>query len=371
MALSENADMNKLLLIAMMAVLSACGVSPRVRVEPAPASLSSIPRAGAIRPSSTNSPLGQHVVLRGDTLYSIAFRNGLDVRDLIAWNGLTMPFTIYPGQALKLKPVQPVFKPTPPATQPVVGDGRVATTSTAIVAKPLAAGGATTSAPALGAHAIIDQSQPVRVESLDASAATAPPTTLPSLRAPNPSTTPRPGSLLAAIAASPNPSTAPTNGAVSSTHAMSPPVAQAAAPAMASPPVVIDPFAPSQGREGIQWRWPTGGNVIGRFVAGDPTQQGIDIGGKLGQLVLAVADGEVVYSGNGLLGYGEMIIVQHSPDYLSAYGHNQRRLVAEGSKVKAGQVIAEMGQRGSQVMLHFEVRRRGKPVDPLAYLPPR
>ncbi len=133
----------------------------------------------------------------------------------------------------------------------------------------------------------------------------------------------------------------------------------------------VDSSGPSQSREGISWRWPTTGNVIGRFVAGDPTQQGVDISGKLGQSVFAVAEGDVVYSGNGLLGYGEMIIVQHSPDYLSAYGHNQRRLVVEGDKVRAGQVIAEMGQRGSQVMLHFEVRRRGKPVDPLAYLPAR
>lgn len=108
---------------------------------------------------------------------------------------------------------------------------------------------------------------------------------------------------------------------------------------------------------------------MGRFVAGDPTESGIDIGGKLGQPILAAADGEVVYSGNGLLGYGELIIIQHSPDFLSAYGHNQRRLVTEGSKVKAGQAIAEMGRQAGIDLLHFEIRQAGKPTDPLVFLP--
>ena len=124
-------------------------------------------------------------------------------------------------------------------------------------------------------------------------------------------------------------------------------------------------------REGLRWRWPAAGRVIGRFADGDPTQQGIDIGGQLAQHVLAAADGEVVYSGNGLLGYGELVIVQHSPGFLSAYGHNQKRLVAEGARVVAGQPIAEMGRRGGIDMLHFEIRKNGRPVNPLVYLPDR
>jgi lipoprotein NlpD len=134
---------------------------------------------------------------------------------------------------------------------------------------------------------------------------------------------------------------------------------------------VVDANAPTRTRDGLRWRWPAGGRVVGRFVEGDPTQQGIDIAGSLGQLVLAAAEGDVVYSGNGLLGYGELVIVQHSPGYLSAYGHNQKRLVVEGAKIKAGQPIAEMGRRGGIDMLHFEIRRNGKPVDPLGYLPNR
>jgi lipoprotein NlpD len=94
--------------------------------------------------------------------------------------------------------------------------------------------------------------------------------------------------------------------------------------------------------------------------------------GRDGAPVVAAADGEVVYSGNGLVGYGELVIIKHSPAFLSAYGHNRRRLVTEGQRVKAGQQIAEMGRASSGFdALHFEIRRSGRPVDPLQFLPPR
>jgi lipoprotein NlpD len=132
------------------------------------------------------------------------------------------------------------------------------------------------------------------------------------------------------------------------------------------------PAAPVASGSALEWRWPTQGQVIGRYVNGDPTQQGINIGGKAGQPVLAAGDGVVVYSGAGLVGYGELIIIKHSNEWLSAYAHNRRRLVAEGTKVKAGETIAEMGRTGAiRDMLHFEIRRNGKPVDPLQYLPAR
>ena len=121
---------------------------------------------------------------------------------------------------------------------------------------------------------------------------------------------------------------------------------------------------------GPRWQWPTRGNLVGRYVAGDPTRQGIDIAGQAGQRVDAAADGVVVYSGAGLIGFGELVIVKHSDEWLSAYAHNRRRLVAEGTKVRAGDAIAEMGRSGAiRDMLHFEIRRNGKPVDPLQYLP--
>ena len=114
--------------------------------------------------------------------------------------------------------------------------------------------------------------------------------------------------------------------------------------------------------------------VIGVAIVGtgDRTRQGIDIAGTAGQNVTAAADGVVIFSGAGLVGYGELIIIKHSDEWLSAYGHNRRRLVAEGTRVKAGEVIAEMGRTGApREMLHFEIRRNGKPVDPLMLLPPR
>lgn len=121
---------------------------------------------------------------------------------------------------------------------------------------------------------------------------------------------------------------------------------------------------------GPAWSWPAHGQIIGRYVAGDQTQQGINIAGAAGQEVRAAADGVVVYSGAGLTGYGELIIIKHSEEWLSAYGHNRRRLAGEGTRVKAGEVIAEMGRTGAvREMLHFEIRRNGKPVDPLVFLP--
>jgi lipoprotein NlpD len=99
-------------------------------------------------------------------------------------------------------------------------------------------------------------------------------------------------------------------------------------------------------------------------------KKGLDIEGKVGQSILAAANGKVVYSGDGLIGYGNLVIIKHDDTYLSAYGHNRRLLVQEGNEVKQGQKIAEMGDSGKQgVILHFEIRRDGKPVDPLRYLP--
>ena len=120
------------------------------------------------------------------------------------------------------------------------------------------------------------------------------------------------------------------------------------------------------------WKWPTNGRVIRSFVAGNPARNGLDIAGKEGQAITASSGGQVVYSGNGLIGYGELIIVKHSEKMLSAYAHNRVRLVKEGDQVWAGQKIAEMGRNSSdEQLLHFEIRALGKPVNPLTYLPKR
>lgn len=120
---------------------------------------------------------------------------------------------------------------------------------------------------------------------------------------------------------------------------------------------------------GFTWAWPVKGNLVGWFQPGEPTKQGIGIAGKVGDPIKAAADGTVVYSGNGLVGYGELVIVKHNEQWLSAYGHNRRRLVKEGDRVSRGQQIAEMGTSAGVPQLHFEIRYNGKPVDPRAYLP--
>jgi len=122
----------------------------------------------------------------------------------------------------------------------------------------------------------------------------------------------------------------------------------------------------------VRWQWPTNGEVIKTYLANDPARKGIDIAGRDGQSIRAAASGVVVYSGNGLLGYGELIIIKHSEKYLSAYAYNRKRLVTEGTTVQAGQKIAEMGQGvDGRVKLHFEIRVNGKPGNPQQYLPRR
>lgn len=119
-----------------------------------------------------------------------------------------------------------------------------------------------------------------------------------------------------------------------------------------------------------KWLWPATGTLIGLFSSNTSLNKGIDIAGKLGQPIVATADGSVVYAGSGLRGYGELVIIKHNDTFISAYGHNRRLLVNEGQQVKAGQHIAEMGSTGTdRVKVHFEIRRQGKPVDPLQYLP--
>ncbi len=120
----------------------------------------------------------------------------------------------------------------------------------------------------------------------------------------------------------------------------------------------------------LRWQWPLRGPIRQTFVRGNRTRSGIRIGGKPGAKVLAAEAGEVVYSGSGLKGYGNLIIVRHNKNYLSAYGFNRRLLVPEGGQVKRGQVVAEVGQAaGGAWLLHFEIRNKGTAVDPLVYLP--
>ena len=253
---APGTTLRTMVLLLAVALLVSC---THARVIPERGTTRSVDRAGATT-----------IVRRGDTLYGIAFRNGLDYRDVAAWNGIGPPYTIYPGQRLRL------------------------------------------SGPASAGRRVVQTRPPGE----------------PVHRPPTTSTPPRP------------------------------------APTPASPPA-----APASK---LGWAWPADGQLINTFAGGDPTRQGIDIAGKRGDPVRAAADGVVVYSGAGLVGYGELVIVKHDESWLSAYGHNRARLVAEGARVRAGQQIAEMGRTGAdRDMLHFEIRYDGKPVDPLRYLPRR
>ncbi|QZN94900.1 murein hydrolase activator NlpD [Symbiopectobacterium purcellii] len=142
----------------------------------------------------------------------------------------------------------------------------------------------------------------------------------------------------------------------------------AAVTAPVTAPAAVESSAPAVG----SWRWPTEGKVIDSFSASEGGNKGIDIAGTRGQPIMATASGRVVYAGNALRGYGNLIIIKHDDDYLSAYAHNETMLVREQQEVKAGQQIATMGSTGtSSVRLHFEIRYKGKSVNPLRYLPQR
>jgi len=120
------------------------------------------------------------------------------------------------------------------------------------------------------------------------------------------------------------------------------------------------------------WQWPASGKIVVEFGKRPGSGTGVLIGGNEGESIRAAAGGRVVYSGSGLIGYGELIIVKHNDTYLSAYGHNESLLVKEGQNIKKGQRIATMGEGpGQEPRLHFEIRRNGKPVDPRQYLPAR
>ncbi|MFY2764208.1 peptidoglycan DD-metalloendopeptidase family protein [Arenimonas sp. MALMAid1274] len=302
--------------------LAACGQSRVVKREgsrPSPPS----------RVASQAAPRsGDYLVRAGDTLYGIAFRHGLDYREVAAWNRIPAPYTIYPGQRLKLR-------------------GAAASVARGPAPRP-----ATTSESSSG------QALPPRQAPVQGGFVTVSPTPTPS---PSPA-----GAPVAAVPSSAPaiPSQAPVVPAPSATAVtpvVSPTVPAVSAPALPGPAAAVSAAG---------WRWPTQGALIGRFLAGDPKRQGIDIAGVAGQPVVAAADGVVVYSGAGLVGYGELIIIKHNDEWLSAYAHSRRRLVGEGTAVKAGQTIAELGRTGtSRDMLHFEVRRNGKPVDPLTLLP--
>ena len=313
--------------------------------QPAPIVDWSSPSATPVpAPVASSTAAGAYRVMRGDTLYAIAFKHGLDYRDLATWNGIAAPYTIFAGQELRLSAVAHAPPPSTPALAGVA--------PTAALPEP-APGAAVTVG--IAEH---PAAAPVASAFEDVSAQPPPVAEVAKPTEPTP-----------VVAPAPAPATPPKP-----TVAEAPPQKPVSEPSLPkpAPPLPKPDNIPELSSGGVTWRWPSEGKVIAAYVSGEPTRQGIDIGGKAGDAVRAAADGEVVYSGNGLIGYGELIIVKHNANFLSAYGHNRSRLVKEGEKVKAGQAIAEMGaSAGSRDELHFEIRKNGKPVNPLEYLPAR
>ena len=323
-------------LIAATLLLAACASD-----QPAPVEDRSIRSQYA--ESDTLAPLaarpsagGMYRVQSGDTLYAIAFKHGVDFRDLAGWNHIPAPYRIYVGQELTLS--------APPS---------VASTASApggVVIAPVQE-----RTPVTTVTPLSSQTQPTRPTSVPTQAK--PVASAPMFETVEPESTP--SQAPASVAA-------PTPKVVTPPPSPKPPVV-----AETDTPKPVEP-APQLNAGGVSWHWPAAGSVIGTYVSGDQTKQGVDIAGNEGDPITATADGEVVYSGNGLIGYGELIIIKHNASFLSAYGHNRKRLVQEGDKVKAGQRIAEMGaSAAARDELHFEIRKNGKPVNPLEYLPVR
>ena len=146
------------------------------------------------------------------------------------------------------------------------------------------------------------------------------------------------------------------------------PVAQSQ-PAAQSKPAESKPV-PAASEDEPEWIWPSSGKVLATF--NDSSNKGVDLAGNIGDPVIAAGSGKIVYVGSGLRGYGNLVIIKHNNNFLSAYAHNSEILVKEGQSVQKGQKIAALGNSDTdRPKLHFEIRRQGKPVDPVKYLPPR
>lgn len=288
---------------------------PRAAPPPAPAPARPAPQAAAPEVPAT------YAVRRGDTLYSIALEHGLDYRDLTQWNRLNDPSRIREGQSLSLRAQDQA------SDHPAVALGSV-NRPASIDARPLEG---TQPGTQQGSAAPAQAGIPVKSEP---KALRLPYTreNLASLAKEEPATLPKPAPVLVKV----DPQ-----------------------PAKAEPHT-----------EGVSFVWPAKGRVISAF--SESTNKGLDIEGKAGDPVFAAATGRVMYTGTGIRGYGKLIVIKHEDGYNSVYAHNREILVKEGQSVTRGERIAELGDSDAdRPKLHFEIRKSGKPVDPMKHLEPR
>jgi lipoprotein NlpD len=259
-----------------------------------------------------------YTVKRGDTLFYIAWITGNDFRDLAQRNNVPAPYGLEVGQTLQVGSS---------TGTPITGGNAVTTAdASAQGVAPIAAQNTTT----------VVASKPVITYSEDSGEQSA-------------------NKML------------PNNKGTATVV-----TAPVTAPVVSSTTTVPTASSTSDSAPISTWRWPTEGKIIENFSATEGGNKGIDIAGSKGQAVVATASGRVVYAGNALRGYGNLIIIKHNDDYLSAYAHNDTMLVREQQEITAGQKIATMGSTGtSSTRLHFEIRYKGKSVNPLRYLPQR
>ena len=330
-----------------VALVVGCSETPYAPIEDRsganPMAASSSGSAAVVRPKSLGgkalSAGEPYIVQKGDTLFSIAFALNMSLEQLAAINSLTQPDAIYPGQELKTvgvdaRQISATTSMTLPATVTVQrGDTLYG------IARQLG----------VSVQSIIDSNKLVPPYDLAIGQVL--------------KTTPNTVKLatqshLRDDRQSKQRSTKPSLSD-QSTPSKPPPKPASSAK---TPPTALGPVS--------RWRWPSTGRLVRQYSTN--LHKGIDIAGQRGDPVKAAARGVVVYAGTGVKGYGALIIVKHNNDYLSAYGHNDAILVAEGATVADGEVIAHMGSSGTDsVKLHFEIRRQGKPVDPTKVLPRR
>jgi len=275
---------------------------------PAPVVERAAPGKAPVQAQASPARSGEyHTVRRGDTLYSIALEYGQPYRDVAAWNNIDNPNMIRVGQQLRVAPPEGVA-----------------------VAKPI--------------------DTPAAIETRPLASAKTQPSTDTLKREPKGGKQPF------------------TEQALASAQREEP--ARKEPPPAAMPRPEPRPAEPVAAGGELSWTWPSQGRLIGQFVEGG--NKGIDIEGKIGEAVVAAEAGKVTYAGSGIRGYGNLLIVQHPNGLSSVYAHNERLIAKEGQQVARGQKIAELGNSDAdQAKLHFEIRRQGKPIDPLKLLPAR
>ncbi|WP_192458791.1 murein hydrolase activator NlpD [Musicola keenii] len=284
-----------------------------------------------------------YTVKRGDTLFYIAWITGTDYRDLAQSNNIAEPYSLNVGQSLSL------------GNNMNSGGSHAIAGSTAVVSTVPVAVADSSSGHMLPANARSSASTSGHM--------------LPSNAANNGSAQSLAGTQIQTTPVDSQPTNAYSENSGKQNSGKMLPSTGVAATAPVTEPTQV----PSNSNTVIAgWRWPTDGKVIDSFSATEGGNKGIDIAGSRGQPIISTAAGRVVYAGNALRGYGNLIIIKHNDDYLSAYAHNETMLVREQQEVKAGQQIATMGSTGtSSVRLHFEIRYKGKSVNPLRFLPQR